>query len=277
MSTSFSFSKMHGLGNDFIVIDGIRQELDLTEDLLRQMADRHLGIGADQILVALPPTKGGDFTYRMYNADGTMAGQCGNGARCFARFVVDKGLTAKRELVLETLTRNIHTTLHENHSVTVNMGPPVFEAAAVPFTTAIAITNPVALLGQVYDISVLSMGNPHAVITLEDIAAAPVTTLGPLLQQHPLFPDRVNVGFMKVKSSKEIDLRVYERGAGETMACGTGACAAAVAGIRRGLLDQEVTVNLAGGQLTITWQGDSTPVWMTGPTAHVFDGVWQGS
>ena len=268
------FTKMQGAGNDFVVLDGIGQRVALAPEALRRIADRHFGIGADQILVVERPTVPGvDFRYRIYNADGGEVEQCGNGARCFVRFVREKGMTTKSEIRVETLSGIIVPRLERDGRVTVDMGRPVLEPARVPFVSdSDALVQSLDVEGDRVEITALSMGNPHAVQVVDDVAAAPVGTLGPRIERHARFPQRVNAGFMEVVDRHRIRLRVYERGAGETLACGTGACAAAVAGILRGLLDSPVAVETRGGELTIAWQGADNPVWMTGPAETVFDG-----
>lgn len=275
------FTKMHGLGNDFMVIDAINQHLTLNPARIKLWADRHFGIGFDQLLVVEPPkTADTLFTYRIFNADGSEVEQCGNGARCFARFVFDKGLTAARIIPVGTASGRIVLSLTDNGEVTVNMGTPVFDPALIPFTadtasSAYALALPPNSIDlESITLDAVSMGNPHAVIDVEDITTAPVLALGPIIEQHPRFPKRTNVGFMQRLDLHSINLRVFERGTGETLACGTGACAAAVSGIRRGLLASPVIVHLRGGQLHIEWSGkQSEPVMMTGPATHVFDGV----
>ncbi len=269
------FTKMQGLGNDFVVLDGIHQDVALTPELARRIADRHFGVGCDQIL--LVERAGGpaaDFRYRIWNSDGGEVEQCGNGARCFVRFVRDQGLTAKDEIRVETASGLIAPRLEADGEVTVDMGAPVFAPARIPFDSD--SSSPVQALevgGATLDITAVSMGNPHAVQVVEDVDAAPVAAQGPLIEHHPRFPKRVNAGFMQVVDRGRIRLRVWERGAGETLACGTGACAAVAAGIRRGLLDTTVAVEMRGGRLTIRWQGgDNDPVWMTGPAVTVFEG-----
>jgi diaminopimelate epimerase len=268
------FSKMHGLGNDFVVLDGIRQPLALTPEQLRTLADRHFGVGCDQILlVEMAEQPGVDFRYRIFNADGGEVEQCGNGARCFVRFVHDAGLTAKREIRVETQSGIITPRLEEDGNVTVNMGIPSFLPAEIPFLgDGEAVIHALAVADETLEISVVSMGNPHAVQVVGDVDHAPVGVQGPLIENHARFPQRVNAGFMQVVGRQAIRLRVYERGSGETLACGTGACAAAVAGIRRGLLDSPVRVTTRGGDLTIAWAGLGQPVMMTGPAVTVFTG-----
>jgi diaminopimelate epimerase len=268
------FTKMQGAGNDFVVLDGIGQRVALTPRQLSRLADRHFGVGADQILVVERPSSSKvDFRYRIFNADGGEVEQCGNGARCFVRFVREKGMTAKDEIRVETLSGIIVPKLESDGRVTVDMGRPAFDPARVPFQTdSDALLQPLAVDGVTVDITVLSMGNPHAVQVVDDVETAPVATLGPRIEQHARFPNRVNAGFMEIADRHRIRLRVYERGAGETLACGTGACAAVVAGIRRGLLESPVEVETRGGELTIVWQGADNPVWMTGPAETVFEG-----
>ena len=267
------FTKMHGLGNDFVVLDGVNQAIDLTPDQARFLADRHFGVGCDQILVVgksrLPEA---DFRYRIFNADGGEVEQCGNGARCFVRFVHEKGLTAKRTIRVETQGGLIEPRLEDDGSVTVDMGAPRFEPGLVPFVTdSDALVQPLQLGGARVDITALSMGNPHAVQVVASVDAAPVAEQGPQIENHPRFPQRVNAGFMQVVDRHAIRLRVFERGAGETLACGTGACAAVVAGIARGLLDSPVKVTTRGGDLSIAWEGPGQPALMTGPAVTVFD------
>jgi len=268
------FTKMQGAGNDFVVLDGIAQPVVLTAAQFKRLADRHFGVGADQILVVERPRAAEvDFRYRIFNADGGEVEQCGNGARCFVRFVREKGMTAKDEIRVETLSGVIVPKLEPDGRVTVDMGRPTFDPARVPFQTdSDSLVQSLAVDGGTVSITVLSMGNPHAVQVVDDIETAPVAALGPKIERHARFPRRVNAGFMQVVDRRHIRLRVYERGAGETLACGTGACAAVVAGIRRGLLDSPVEVETRGGELTIAWQGADNPVWMTGPAETVFEG-----
>ncbi|MBS1106809.1 MAG: diaminopimelate epimerase [Deltaproteobacteria bacterium] len=268
------FTKMQGVGNDFVVIDGVRQRVDLTPALARKLADRHFGVGCDQILLVEPAgAPGVDFRYRIFNADGGEVEQCGNGARCFVRFVREQGLTAKAEIRVETKGGVIAPRLEADDEVTVDMGAPVFEAKRIPFVTdSDAIVQPLDVDGETVMITALSMGNPHAVQIVADVDAAPVATQGPKIEAHPRFPQRVNAGYMQVLDRERIRLRVYERGAGETLACGTGACAAVVAGIRRGLLEPSVRVAARGGELTIAWAGADNPVFLTGPAVTVFEG-----
>jgi diaminopimelate epimerase len=267
------FTKMQGQGNDFVVLDGVRQAVELSRDQVRRIADRHFGVGCDQVLIVEPAqSPQNDFRYRIWNADGGEVEQCGNGARCFARFVLDQGLTAKREIRVETASGVIAPSIEASGQVTVDMGAPRFEPHDVPFLGEARIVHPLAVAGANVDVSVLSMGNPHAVQVVGDIERAPVTTQGPLIENHPAFPKRVNAGYMQVIDRGHIRLRVWERGAGETLACGTGACAAVVAGIRRGLLDDQVRVTTRGGDLKIHWLGEGRAVMMTGDAVRVFEG-----
>ncbi|THF63085.1 diaminopimelate epimerase [Pseudothauera nasutitermitis] len=271
------FTKMHGLGNDFVVLDATRAPVDLSAERVRRIADRHFGVGCDQLLVVEPASQSGvDFRYRIFNADGGEVEQCGNGARCFVRFVHEKGLTAKREIRVETRAGIIVPRLEDDGQVTVDMGVPVLEPARVPFVSdSDAVVQPLQVGDATVAITAVSMGNPHAVQVVADVDDAPVTGQGPLIERHERFPARVNAGFMQVVAPTHIRLRVYERGAGETLACGTGACAAVVAGILRGLLDSPVRVDTRGGSLSIAWDGPGTPVRMTGPAVTVFEGEFE--
>jgi len=277
------FTKMQGVGNDFVVLDGVSRSIQMTSQLAKRLADRHFGVGCDQVLlVERPQRKDADFRYRIWNADGGEVEQCGNGARCFVRFVHDKGLTKKKEIRVETFSGVIIPRLEANGQVSVDMGTPIFEPERVPFETRGLLPVqegkrwPLEVAGRTLQVAVLSMGNPHAVQTVADVDSAPVTTEGPLIERHPRFPNRVNAGYMQVLDRARIRLRVWERGAGETLACGTGACAAVVAGIREGLLDDSVRVATRGGELTIRWGGGENnlncAVWMTGPALAVFEG-----
>ncbi len=268
------FTKMHGTGNDFVVIDLISQRYKLRSRDVRLLADRHIGVGCDQVLVVEAPTSPTiDFRYRIFNADGSEAEQCGNGARCFARFVREKKLTTKKVITVETKTGVIELRVKSRQDVEVNMGPPVLEPAAIPFAASErAESYPLSVNGNSMEIGAVSMGNPHAVLRVDSIEDAPVAQLGPLIEGHPDFPKRTNAGFMEVVSDQSIKLRVFERGVGETLACGTGACAAVVYGITRGWLRDLVTVELPGGKLSVSWAGDGQPVIMAGPTAVVFEG-----
>lgn len=275
MKTVIHFSKMHGLGNDFVVIDAIRQEINLSSEQVRQIADRHFGIGCDQLLlVERPTTAAADFRYRIFNADGGEVEQCGNGARCFARFVRDQGLSDKDELTVETAMGIIYPHIEANGEVTVNMGLPHFEPTALPFQAPQQQPRyDIEVLGQTITIGAVSMGNPHAVYQVDDTDSAAVTSLGPAITHHPRFTNGVNSGFMQIVNRGHIRLRVHERGSGETLACGTGACAAVVVGRIWGELDETVRVDLPGGQLLVRWQGEGQPVLMTGPATHVFEGT----
>jgi diaminopimelate epimerase len=274
------FTKMHGLGNDFMVIDATRAPVALTPERVRALADRHFGIGFDQLLLVEPPSEaaaaqGVDFRYRIFNADGGEVEQCGNGARCFARFVHDKGLSDKREIRVETRSGIIVLKLTDDGLVTVDMGAPEFEPEKIPFKSPAqsdAVVQPLEVDGRIMAITALSMGNPHAVQVVADVEAAPVAELGARIESHPAFPARVNVGFVEVLDAHHVRLRVFERGAGETLACGTGACAAAVTAILRGLAASPVRVDTRGGRLDIAWAGPGEPVLMTGPAVAVFEG-----
>lgn len=275
-----NFTKMHGLGNDFMVVDGITQRFRLTTELVTQWSNRHTGIGFDQLLIVEPPSDPAmDFRYRIFNADGSEVENCGNGARCFARFVRDQRLTRKHTLHVETTGGPLTLHVTKDNLVRVDMGRPRFEPSTLPFQAdedalvhSLALEHPVEGI-QTVSLSVVSMGNPHAVIQVDAVETAPVATLGPALENHPRFPKRVNVGFMQIETRSRIRLRVFERGTGETQACGTGACAAVATGIRRQLLDTTTHVQLPGGQLIIEWSGKSEDsLYMTGPAEKVFDG-----
>jgi diaminopimelate epimerase len=269
------FTKMHGLGNDFVVIDAIGQVVELSPEQVRAIADRHFGVGCDQLLIVERPQGAGvDFRYRIFNSDGAEVEQCGNGARCFVRFVHEKGLTDRREVRVETRGGCLTLQLGEDGQVTVDMGVPVLEPERIPFVSASdAVVQPLELEdGMRLAITAVSMGNPHAVHVVADTARAAVARIGPMIEGHPRFPARVNAGFMQIVDEHRIRLRVYERGAGETLACGSGACAAVVAGILRGLVLSPVTVETRGGELTIAWDGRGQPVRMCGPATTVFEG-----
>ncbi len=271
------FTKMHGLGNDFVVLDLVTQRFQLKERHIRKLADRRFGIGCDQVLaVEVPQQPDVDFRYRIFNNDGNEVEQCGNGARCFAKFVRDKKLTGKKRIRVATNTGVIELSITEDRQVRVNMGKPILSPIDIPFDAEQwAETYAIDVNGQTLEIGAVSMGNPHSVLLVDDVKTANVEELGPAIESHPRFPNRVNAGFMQVVSRKEINLRVYERGAGETLACGSGACAAVVSGHLRGLLDQRVKVNLPGGSLTIDWRGEGHPVMMIGPATTVFEGQIQ--
>ncbi len=270
------FTKMHGLGNDFVVIDAVRQQVTLDAATIRHLAERRFGIGCDQVLLVEPPRLPTTaFHYRIFNADGSEVEQCGNGARCFARFVHEQGLSEHTEITVGTAAGVITLLLQPDGLVRVNMGTPVLTPSQIPFLADSEQPQPLyplALDAETLLIGAVSMGNPHAVLQVDDVSTAAVAQLGPLVEVHPRFPQRVNVGFMQVVSPQQIRLRVYERGAGETLACGTGACAAVVSGRLRHLLEPQVRVTLPGGELFIEWNGGSQPVWMTGPAATVFHG-----
>ncbi len=270
----FHFSKMHGLGNDFMVVDCITQNVFFSQDLIRRLADRHTGVGFDQLLVVEAPyDPETDFHYRIFNADGSEVEQCGNGARCFARFVRLKGLTNKYSISVSTKKGKMILDVEDDGEVTVNMGVPEFEPNKIPFKAKQKEKTYIMRAGdKTLFCGAVSMGNPHVVTAVDDVDTADVDVLGPLLESHERFPERVNAGFMQVVSRDHIRLRVYERGAGETQACGSGACGAVAVGILQGLLDESVKVSLPGGELHISWQGPGKPLFMTGPATHVFDG-----
>ena len=275
MKTILQFTKMQGLGNDFVVIDATRHPIELSTAQYRFIADRHFGIGCDQILLVEPAKKTGtDFHYRIFNADGGEVEQCGNGARCFAHYVRDCGLTRKDVINVSTYSGIITLTVLENGDIQVNMGKPILDPPAIPFTAPqeTAPLYSIAVGEETLQIGAVSMGNPHAVLEVSNVDMANVEHYGPLLEAHPRFPQRVNVGFMEIRSPEHIRLRVYERGAGETLACGTGACAAVVVGRLRGILDERVSVDLPGGKLMVEWRGVGHPVGMSGPAARVYDG-----
>ena len=270
-----AFTKMQGAGNDFVVIDGVTQPVDLNTAQLRRLADRRRGIGCDQILMVTPPhSPDADFRYHVFNADGSRARQCGNGARCVGRFLNEKRLTRQRDILLLTDDDSLALSLREDGRVFAGLSAPRFAPADIPFQAEhTQDLYTIEVKGQRLSIGALSMGNPHAILLVDDCDAAPVPSLGPLLEAHTRFPERVNVGFMQIQSRSEVKLRVYERGVGETDACGSGACAAAVYGIKLGLLDEEINVNLPGGKLSVSWRSDSERVWLGGPTATVFNGT----
>ena len=268
------FTKMHGLGNDFVVIDAINQSVFLTTEQIQQLADRHTGIGFDQLLlVETASTPAADFRYRIFNADGGEVGQCGNGARCFMQFVHDHGLSRKTTLQVETASGPLQLIRTDDGQVTVDMGVPRLEPMEIPFIApARDITYTLETNDIPLEIAAISVGNPHAVLLVDTVASAPVAELGPVIECHPRFPERVNVGFMEIVDADTIRLRVYERGAGETRACGSGACAAVVAGRLWGRLSAEVKVLLNGGELVVSWRGEGQPVLMTGPATTVYQG-----
>lgn len=269
------FTKMHGLGNDFVVIDALTQAVSLTPEKICLLADRHFGVGCDQVLLVEPPHRAGaDFRYRIFNADGGEVGQCGNGARCFARFVRDKGLCTKDTITVDTDSGRLTLQLNADRTVTVNMGIPSHAPREIPLNAeSESKSYTVTVNGKPFHFGAVSLGNPHAVFQVDDVETAPVQSLGPVLEKHSLFPERANIGFMAVAEPSHIRLRVYERGAAETLACGSGACAAVVVGIDRGILRSPVRVDLPGGSLNIAWEGRGKPVYMTGPAVSVFDGT----
>lgn len=268
------FTKMHGLGNDFVVIDAVRQTIDLSPPQIRRLADRHFGIGCDQVLVVAPPLQAdADFRYRIFNADGGEVAQCGNGARCFARFVREEGLCDRDEIHVQTEAGRLVLRHRDDGMVTVNMGIPRHAPAEIPLAAeAESPCYGLEIGGESVEFGSVSMGNPHAVLRVADVGQAPVARLGPMLESHPMFPQRANIGFMQIVDRHHARLRVYERGSGETLACGSGACAAAVVGIGQGDLDSPVRVDLPGGSLEIRWQGRASPVFMSGPAVTVFRG-----
>jgi diaminopimelate epimerase len=268
------FTKMHGLGNDFVVLESVTQGLRVDERLVRMLADRHRGVGCDQVLLLEPPGDPEvDFRYRIFNQDGSEVGACGNGARCLAKFIRDKRLCAKRRVLLETLGGRLTLDLGRSNVFAVTMGIPQLEPAEIPFEApSKSAVYTLDAGGNTWSIGAVSMGNPHAVLLVEDVSDAPTGTLGPLVERHPRFPEGANVGFMQIIDRSEINLRVWERGVGETEACGSGACAAVVSGQLRGLLDERVRVNLRGGYLQIEWQGEGHPLLMSGPATTVFEG-----
>lgn len=271
---NLSFSKMHGLGNDFVVIDAINQTLSLDSEAVKRLADRHRGIGCDQILIVeAARSPGTDFFYRIFNADGGEVAQCGNGARCFALYVRNKGLTNQDTIKVETISGFMTLQIEADNQITVNMGIPRFEPVDVPLRRDSRADNyQIEIDGQTITFGAVSLGNPHAVIRVDDICTAAVASLGPLLESHDDFPERANIGFVQVSDPSQLILRVYERGSGETEACGSGACAAMIIARQQGWVDDSVTVKLRGGMLRISWKGEGEPVWMTGPATHVFDG-----
>lgn len=267
------FAKMQGAGNDFVVIDATLSPFTLDREARRRLADRRIGIGCDQLMIVAAQDGDEDFSYRIYNADGGEVEQCGNGVRCVARFIHDRGLSDKRKLRLASLGGILETELLSPDTVRVNMGEPIFEPARIPFDAKQELlTYPLALEGELVDVGVVSMGNPHVVLQVNDTQSTPVADLGEMLESHPRFPERVNVGFMQKLDARHVRLRVFERGVGETLACGTGACAAVAWGNIAGILDHEVDVQLPGGTLVVSWQGRGTPVFLTGPATSVFEG-----
>ena len=268
------FTKMHGLGNDFVVIDGVRQHINLTTNAIKKLADRNLGIGCDQVLLIEPPSdKNIDFNYRIFNCDGSEVEQCGNGARCMARYIADQQLSGKKTVLLQTKNRIMEVTTKPKNLVTANMGTPIFTPEEIPFISQQQDKlYSIEAGSQSFEIAALSVGNPHAVIQVENVETAAVAELGPMIQTHDQFPESVNVGFMQIIDRHNIKLRVYERGVGETQACGSGACAAAVAAIQQDLVESKVNLQLLGGKLSIEWSGEDQPILMTGPAETVFHG-----
>lgn len=277
------FTKMHGSGNDFMVVDATQTPFELTSEQMRELSDRHKGVGFDQLLVVgkaepnLNHEELADFSYRIFNADGSEVEQCGNGVRCFARFVHNKGLTDKTKIAVDTCSGRVYPELQPDGTVRVNMGKPDFTPAHIPLiTNSQAKTYEIQVDGDTYAMGAVSMGNPHAVIWVDDVNTADVERIGLALQSHPNFPKRVNVGFVQKISNNHIKLRVFERGVGETQACGTGACGAVAVGILQGQLDSKVRVSLLGGELLIEWAGEGEPLYMTGDAVTVFEGRWHG-
>ena len=268
------FTKMHGLGNDFVVIDGVRQHINLTTNAIKKLADRNLGIGCDQVLLIEPPSdKNIDFNYRIFNCDGSEVEQCGNGARCMGRYIADQQLSGKKTVLLQTKNRIMEVTTKPKNLVTANMGIPIFTPEEIPFISQQQDKlYSIEAGSQSFEIAALSVGNPHAVIQVENVETAAVAELGPMIQTHDQFPESVNVGFMQIIDRHNIKLRVYERGVGETQACGSGACAAAVAAIQQDLVESKVNLQLLGGKLSIEWSGEDQPILMTGPAETVFHG-----
>lgn len=268
------FTKMHGLGNDFVVIDGVRQHINLTTNAIKKLADRNLGIGCDQVLLIEPPRdKNIDFNYRIFNCDGSEVEQCGNGARCMGRYIADQQLSGKKTVLLQTKNRIMEVTTKPKNLVTANMGTPIFTPEEIPFISQQQDKlYSIEAGSQSFEIAALSVGNPHAVIQVENVETAAVAELGPMIQTHDQFPESVNVGFMQIIDRHNIKLRVYERGVGETQACGSGACAAAVAAIQQDLVESKVNLQLLGGKLSIEWPGEDQPILMTGPAETVFHG-----
>ncbi len=273
------FTKMHGLGNDFMMVDLVSQRAHIYPDTIRKLADRRTGIGFDQLLTVSPPDDpNADFRYTIFNADGSEAEQCGNGARCFLRFVRDQGLTTKSFLRLQTISGQISCRLEKDGNITVNMGTPILQPAKIPFladSQQILYELEQPNSSEITTAAVVNVGNPHAVISVKDLDNAPIASLGPIIESHERFPEKVNVGFMQILSRKQIRLRVYERGVGETQACGSGACAAIVAGRLQDLLDEHIEVELPGGKLELRWAGENTPIMMKGPACRIYEGRLQ--
>ncbi len=276
----YKFTKMQSLGNDFVMLNGVAEQIQISEAIAQHIADRHFGIGCDQILLAETATKNqddgrqSDYGLRIFNSDGSEVGQCGNGARCFVRYLHDQGLTTKSTVEIETITTRLHLKLNQDETATVGMGVPVFEPGKIPLDMPEQKLDYkiVTELGEI-EFSALALGNPHCVISVADVETADVENIGPLLESHSIFPKRANIGFVVQISREELKLRVYERGAGETLGCGSGACAAAVLGIEHGQLESKVKVTLPGGSIWIEWRGGDSEVFLTGPVHHVFQGV----
>ncbi|MBT5558809.1 MAG: diaminopimelate epimerase [Proteobacteria bacterium] len=275
---SLIFSKMHGLGNDFVVLDAISQHVNMTATLAQALADRRFGVGCDQILlIENPSTQDDEFSYRIFNQDGSEVSQCGNGARCFAKYVSEKGLTQSSRISVSTLAGKLELVIEENGLITVNMGAPDFTLSTIPFIADnVADSYAIDIDSESLTANVLSLGNPHAVFQVDNLDLANVAGIGKALQSHNRFPEQVNAGFMQIIDQENFRLRVFERGVGETLACGSGACAALVVGIRRGELSSQATCHLPGGELSLSWQGDGCSVFKTGPAEFVYDGVWTG-
>jgi len=270
----YQFTKMQSLGNDFVMLNGVSHKIEMSAAVAKKIADRHFGIGCDQILIAEPAATHSGFRLRIFNSDGSEAGQCGNGARCFARYLRDQGLTVESIISVKTATRSMILKINDDETVSVEMGEPVFEPKAIPFIAdEESILYPLETDAGMFEISAVSVGNPHAVQRVEDVKTTDVENLGQIIQSHGRFPERVNAGFMQIISRREIRLRVYERGAGETLGCGSGACAAVVSGIRMGVLDSEVVVSLPGGEATVRWSAPHEPVYLTGSALKVFEGI----
>lgn len=273
---NIAFTKMQGLGNDFMVIETLHKPVEISSKIIRMMADRHYGVGFDQLLLIEPARRPHvDYEYRIFNADGNEVNQCGNGARCVGKFLWETGLSNKPHLILGTYDRTLEVALEDDNQIKVNMGAPLFDPIAIPFDAEQQATSySIKIDNKEWQMGVVNVGNPHAVIKVADIDQAPVNSIGPVLEQHERFPQHVNVGFMQCVNRQQIRLRVYERGVGETLACGSGACAAAIIGQMQGDLDKEVEVDLLGGKLKIYWEGKNQPVWMTGPAEIVYRGEW---
>ncbi|MYB34078.1 MAG: diaminopimelate epimerase [Gammaproteobacteria bacterium] len=268
-----AFTKMQSLGNDFVLIDGVRQHIRMSANFARRIADRHYGIGCDQIIIAEPGKQPNTFKMAVFNADGSEVGQCGNGVRCFARFLQDQGLSHESIIAVETITTNMDITMNPDQTVTASMGLPEFDPKRIPLSVDAERREYTILVeGREVEFAAVSIGNPHCVINVPDYRQANVEWLGPRIESHPVFPERVNVGFRQIVSRNEVNLRVFERGVGETLGCGSGACAAVACGIREGILGRQVTVNLPGGSITVDWASERNPVRLTGAVETVFRG-----